>query len=515
MSLMFSNGDRVIKGQTVLIVESMKMEVELKASETGTITYAVASGDEFSANQVLATINDVAVPSVDPENKESFSIMVYQNNGTVMVSYSQNDINTIHKFYYDSLNKNLWVETTNDIDTGLVKWSSADTETHNLAEFYGDITIDITQKEVYGKLATRLHGWLFMGDHTVSYGMDIMGHLTADLITPDKMITPFQRFYPEGTPIEAIYKDLIGNIGLGRFETSGYYGTALNKVEALNRLKVEENRITWTLDTDYGWDNIVWENWGQTETIPYDIGVITTSNVWDRAVNDPFEPTTITITIHNSVDGTITTNVGYGFITLTDIPETGYTLQGYATEVDGSVVYSIGDKLTEDTELWTVYEPVIGYVYNSEDDINWDPSDNTSYYYQPNNLLVFDMPIDGLTVPEDYSNKKVVLTVESDFDFTDGHSNGNLWLNGYCGIESDTVGAETCYIHKIGDNLYEFSWNVYFDYATWLDPNTPLPIASIGNLQGGTVMPELIESTEDDTAGTYFKVRDSLRIEDI
>lgn len=453
-------------------------------------------------------INNAAV-----DDKENFSIMVYQNNGTVMVSYSQNDINTIHKFYYDSLNKNLWIETTNEIDTGIVKWSSSDTETHNLAEFYRDITIDITQKEVFGKLATRLHGWLFMGDHTVSYGMDIMGHLTADLITPDKMITPFQRFYPEGTPIEAIYKDLIGNVGIGRFETSGYYGTALNKVEALNRLKVEENKITWTIDTDYGWDNIIWENWGQTETIPYDIGVITTSNVWDRAVNDPFEPTVITLTIHNTVDGTISTSTGYGFITLTDIPESGYTLQGFATEIDGAVVYNVGDKLTEDTELWTVYQTQTTYGYTSGTDPNWNPSDPTSYYYQPSNLLVFDTPIDGLTVPEDYSNKNVILTVESDFDFTDGYYSSSLWLNGYCGIESDSVGAETCYIRKIGDNLYEFSWEVYFEFATWLDPNTPLPITSIGDLTGGTVMPNLIYATEDDTAGTYFNVRDTLRVE--
>jgi len=222
----------------------------------------------------------------------------------------------------------------------------------------------------------------------------------------------------------------------------------------------------------------------------------------------------ISITINNTLNNSKTIHDGIDTFILTDIPETGYALQGYATEVDGSVVYNIGNKLTEDTELWTVYERVIGYIYNSDDDINWDPSDNTSYYYQSNNLLVFDTPVDELVVPEDHSNKNVILTVESDFDFTDGYSNSSLWLNGYCGISSDSVGAETCYIHKIGDNLYEFSWTVYFEYETYFAPGTPLPITSIGNLQGGIVMLDLIECTEDDTAGTYLKIRDTVRIED-
>ena len=444
-------------------------------------------------------IEYISSSAVDPENKESFSVMVYQNNGTVMVSYSQNDVNVLHKFYYDSINKNLWIETTNDIDSGTVKWSSADTETHNLAEFYRDITIDVTQKEVFGQLVKRLHGWVLMGNHTVSYGMDIMGGLTADLLTPSQFLIPFQRFYPEGTPVEAIYTDLIGNLGVGRFETSGYYGTALNKVEALNRVKVEENKITWTLDTDYGWDNLIWENWGQAETIPYDIGLITTSNVWDRAVNDPFEPVTITLTIHNTVDGTTSTLTGFNFITLSDIPETGYTLQGFATEDGGTVAYNVGDRITEDTELWTVYQRLTGFLYNSDDDAAWA---NGDYNYPYNIPFINPMTFSAMfkNTSGYYTVAKLHFTVEMDTDLTQDYL-PVLWPNDMSGSSGNRFGGEQSEVTPLGDNLYDLSFEI-----SEYDLFPEFIVASFGS---GNIPPR----TYDDWADHYFRVRDDFRIE--
>ena len=55
-----SNGAKVTKGQTIIIVESMKMELEVKASDDGTITYTVPTGTQITAGQVLATIGGVA-----------------------------------------------------------------------------------------------------------------------------------------------------------------------------------------------------------------------------------------------------------------------------------------------------------------------------------------------------------------------------------------------------------------------------------------------------------------------
>ena len=55
----FQNGAKVSKGQTVIIIESMKMELEVKATDDGTITYSVAPGSQIQNGQVLATIGGV------------------------------------------------------------------------------------------------------------------------------------------------------------------------------------------------------------------------------------------------------------------------------------------------------------------------------------------------------------------------------------------------------------------------------------------------------------------------
>jgi oxaloacetate decarboxylase alpha subunit len=51
-----SNGDRVEKDETVLIMESMKMELEIKSKAAGTITFLVETGASVAAGQVLAKV---------------------------------------------------------------------------------------------------------------------------------------------------------------------------------------------------------------------------------------------------------------------------------------------------------------------------------------------------------------------------------------------------------------------------------------------------------------------------
>lgn len=57
----FANGTKVSKGQTIIIIESMKMELEVKATADGTITYSVAPGSQIQSGQVLAAIGGVVV----------------------------------------------------------------------------------------------------------------------------------------------------------------------------------------------------------------------------------------------------------------------------------------------------------------------------------------------------------------------------------------------------------------------------------------------------------------------
>jgi oxaloacetate decarboxylase alpha subunit len=55
----FANGTKVTKGQTIIMIESMKMELEVKAPEDGTVSYTVAAGSQITAGQVLANIGGV------------------------------------------------------------------------------------------------------------------------------------------------------------------------------------------------------------------------------------------------------------------------------------------------------------------------------------------------------------------------------------------------------------------------------------------------------------------------
>ncbi|MCI5524449.1 MAG: oxaloacetate decarboxylase, partial [Spirochaetia bacterium] len=55
----FSNGATVNKNDTVIIIESMKMELEVKAPESGTITYSVGTGSQIQNGQTLASIGGV------------------------------------------------------------------------------------------------------------------------------------------------------------------------------------------------------------------------------------------------------------------------------------------------------------------------------------------------------------------------------------------------------------------------------------------------------------------------
>ena len=57
----FASGTKVSKGQTIIIIESMKMELEVKATADGTITYSVAPGTQIQSGQVLAAIGGVVV----------------------------------------------------------------------------------------------------------------------------------------------------------------------------------------------------------------------------------------------------------------------------------------------------------------------------------------------------------------------------------------------------------------------------------------------------------------------
>ncbi len=68
VSVVVEEGDAVAKGDKVVILESMKMENELRAPRAGVIgRISVAAGDSVEKGQVLAVIVDDASESADGE----------------------------------------------------------------------------------------------------------------------------------------------------------------------------------------------------------------------------------------------------------------------------------------------------------------------------------------------------------------------------------------------------------------------------------------------------------------
>ena len=71
-------GSQVKKGDTVIMIESMKMELEVKAPEAGKISYTVHTGDQVQAGQTLGNLGGAVVaapaqPAAAPSSPSSVS----------------------------------------------------------------------------------------------------------------------------------------------------------------------------------------------------------------------------------------------------------------------------------------------------------------------------------------------------------------------------------------------------------------------------------------------------------
>ena len=61
-----SEGQEVQKGTTILIIESMKMELEIKTNAAGRLQFLVPTGTQVKAQQPVAEIGGVAIPAPQP-----------------------------------------------------------------------------------------------------------------------------------------------------------------------------------------------------------------------------------------------------------------------------------------------------------------------------------------------------------------------------------------------------------------------------------------------------------------
>ena len=66
LRLLKANGDTVAQDESVIIIESMKMELEVKSKGAGVITYRIGSGESAVAGQTLAVVGNSAAPVAAP-----------------------------------------------------------------------------------------------------------------------------------------------------------------------------------------------------------------------------------------------------------------------------------------------------------------------------------------------------------------------------------------------------------------------------------------------------------------
>jgi oxaloacetate decarboxylase alpha subunit len=66
LKLVAPAGSNVTKGQTVILIESMKMELEIKATASGPVSYTATAGSQIAAGQVLGQIGGGAGAPVAP-----------------------------------------------------------------------------------------------------------------------------------------------------------------------------------------------------------------------------------------------------------------------------------------------------------------------------------------------------------------------------------------------------------------------------------------------------------------
>jgi acetyl-CoA carboxylase biotin carboxyl carrier protein len=54
--VLVADGDAVVVGQTLVILESMKMEINVDAETAGTVTVSVAEGESIQEGDVIVTV---------------------------------------------------------------------------------------------------------------------------------------------------------------------------------------------------------------------------------------------------------------------------------------------------------------------------------------------------------------------------------------------------------------------------------------------------------------------------
>jgi len=96
--ILVEEGSDVKKGNTVAIIESMQMELEIKSTENGIIYFVSSEGDEISSSEIIANIEEETEDEDSELEKSEESTDENQENEN-LPSNSQNDLMQLQEIH--------------------------------------------------------------------------------------------------------------------------------------------------------------------------------------------------------------------------------------------------------------------------------------------------------------------------------------------------------------------------------------------------------------------------------
>ena len=211
---------------------------------------------------------------VKKPNGNYFAVTFINTETAPIVQYSKDENGDIQALYYDALTNKLYVKT---YATGWIFWTNDSKSQRPAPQTFTELPADSSLATTFQYTATGKNRLVIMGDGTADYGLAIQGLLEAKVIKDD---TRFHNLFFIGDSWQALknfadryltYEDHNGVKHYMDSETAGYLfhwkkdddiattecrSEDAPDVEALEKIAYDGSKVTLTLDTKHGQDEI-------------------------------------------------------------------------------------------------------------------------------------------------------------------------------------------------------------------------------------------------------------------
>lgn len=211
---------------------------------------------------------------VKKPNGNYFAVTFINTETAPIVQYSKDENGDIQTLYYDALTNKLYVKT---YATGWIFWTNDSKNQRPAPQTFTELPVDSSLATTFQYTTTGKNRLVIMGDGTADYGLAIQGLLEAKVIKDD---TRFHNLFFIGDSWQALknfadryltYEDHNGVKHYMDSETAGYLfhwkkdddvatteyrSEDAPDVEALEKIAYDGTKVTLTLDTKHGQDEI-------------------------------------------------------------------------------------------------------------------------------------------------------------------------------------------------------------------------------------------------------------------